>query len=106
MFTSRGCIVIEKQNTETQRHRENVFVKVSVPQCLCVLNHLLVRSEVFQELRTLEGVYSLHVAGVQASFELGNVFHAFAFHPALQELVVFVDDFGRLLVNDAANFYG
>ena len=67
---------------------------------------LLVRSKVLQELCTLEGVYTLYVSCVQAAFELGDVFHPFAFHPSLQELIELVDDFGRLLVNGTAYFHG
>ena len=44
------------------------------------------RSEVLEELGALEGVDALHVARVQLAFELGDAFHALAFHPGFEEL--------------------
>ena len=42
---------------------------------------LFFAGEIFHELSTFEGIYSIQVANIQHSLELRNVFHAFAIHP-------------------------
>ena len=67
---------------------------------------LFVRREILQELSTFEGIDTLHVAHVQLALELCDAFHALLGHPVGHELVVFIDDGRRLLVEHAADLYG
>ena len=63
------------------------------------------RREILQELGTFKRIDTFQVMDVQHSLELVDAFHAFAFHPRIEEAVVFADDCGGVLLERAAYFH-
>lgn len=92
MYQSRGRTLLQESGLLM------LFIVVTV--------RLFVRREILQELSTFEGIDTLHVAHVQLALELCDAFHALLGHPVGHELVVFIDDGRRLLVEHAADLYG